>query len=220
MISNFFSDTLFEKKKFFFGKTVIAAMSKKDDSMVGVVVQICGLVNKIELNEKRGFVQKRVSCDPVKYSICIADKTMIIANQNLIKVYCLGIPKEYYSFVENNKMNVLLSVLDQIDSSKFYVFVKSQGQTTTVFIVNISFFEMAFNKMTTEPLLRIYAADTSQNTSNILFSQQCLYPCKNMQNAWFIDLSSDFLLTLVSRFQDELDNSTLRKMNLQDACIL
>ena len=196
-------------------------MTKKDDSMVGVVVQINGLVKRTELNERRGFIQKKVSSSPLKYSVAMDDKIITISNENLIKVYCLGIPKEYYKLVpEEDKVKAVISVLQQIDSSKFYVFVKKQEESTTIFLVNTIFFEMAVNKMQTEPLLRIYAANTSQNTSNILFSQQCIHPCKDMQNAWFVDLTSNFLLTLVSRFQEDLDKSTLRNMNIHDASTL
>jgi hypothetical protein len=113
-------------------------------------------------------------------------------------------------------MKVLLSALHQIDSSKFYVFVKNRNEITTTFLVNIRFFEMAINNMQTKPLLRIYAADTSHDTSSILFSQHCLHPCKNMDNSWFI-LTSDFLLTLASRFSEDLDKSILRNMNIHDA---
>ena len=117
-------------------------------------------------------------------------------------------------------MKVLISALQLVDSSKFYIFVKTQDESTTVFIVNTHFFEMAVEKIQTEPLLRIYAANTSQKSSNILFSQQCLYPCENMQKVWFIDITSDFLLTLVSRFRENLDKNTLRNMNVHDAMTL
>ena len=188
-------------------------------SMTGVVVEIFGLHNKTQYNNKRGIIQKKLCDTPLKYLISIDETSIEIDNQNLKKVFCLGIPNEYYYFISGvKKYEVLISVLNQIQSSKFYVFVKDNDNLVTAFVVNVHFFELALNKMQTEPLLRIYAADTSHNTSNILFSQHCLQPCKKMQQyPWYIDLTSDFLLTLISRFNDNrLDAQQLRNMNVHD----
>jgi hypothetical protein len=86
-------------------------------------------------------------------------------------------------------------------------------------LINTLFFEKMFEKITTEPLVRVYCSCHShKNTEvNILFDVCCFNPVKDMSAPWYVDLSSDKFLELMSRFQDqEFDPKQLKQLNLND----
>lgn len=191
-------------------------------SMKGVVFEVYGLTNKkyLHLNGRRGIIQNIKSKDPLKYVVTIDDDTtIVIKNENILKVYCLGIPKEYrLGDQETELFQFFLATLSQTKSVSFYVFVKKENDKKSVFLVNTKFFNMALEKMTTEPLLRIYSTSTSHTDDNaaIIFDQCCKNPSTDMSYPWFIDLSSTQLLQLISRFESIEDENELKKLNIHD----
>jgi len=187
--------------------------------MKGVVCEVAGLTRRKELNGKRGYIQKSVEKSPdLKYVVNIDDMDVIMSNKHMHKVYCLGLPCEYYKCEKNTDNKVMLhTVLSQVCSTEFYVFVRSNRDYTMALIVNIAFFEIALHKMTTEPLLRIYATSKSQNETKIIFDQVCVHPpCDHVSKPWYVDLSSNEFLDMLSRFQSCNDAKQLRALNLQD----
>ena len=190
--------------------------------MKGVVFEVCGLTNKmyLHLNGKRGFIQNVKSREPLKYVVNIdGDTTIVIKNENILKVYCLGIPKEYrLSDDKTDMFEFFLATISQTKSVSFYVFLKKDENKKSVFLVNTKFFNMALEKMTTEPLLRIYSTNKSHDDKNaaIIFDQCCKDPPTDMSYPWFIDLPSTQLLQLVSRFDSIQDENELKQLNIHD----
>lgn len=185
--------------------------------MQGCVVEAFDLRNATHLNGKRGIIQRLVNKEPLKYVVSFDDNSCIIKNENLLKVYCLGVPKEYRVCDSTTlPLDLLLATLSQTKSDSFYVFLRTWGTGSSVFIINSNFFEMAMDKMTTEPLLRIYSTCKSHNDSSVCFDQYCMHPPENMAYPWYFDLSSHQLLQLVSRYESEVDENEMKKMNIYD----
>ena len=109
--------------------------------------------------------------------------------------------------------------LHSIQSDKFYLLTRQDGGESVFFTINIRFFTIAFNKMSTEPLLRIYITNMSQNdpSSKIIFDQVCANVTDDMNSLWFVDLSSEQFMTLYARFENsDLSESQLKDLNKQD----
>lgn len=187
--------------------------------MKGVVVEIANLKNATHLNGQRGFITKVVSTTPLKYSICINDQLYKVKNEKTTKVYCLGIPKEYkISDDRSDPLQFFLGTLSQTKSKLFYAFPKVDGHKMSIVLINIKFFDMALQKMTTEPLLRVYITNKSHHEDDckIVFDQCCTNPPQDMSYPWFVDLSSSQFLELVSRFESVDDEKELKNLNLHD----
>lgn len=185
--------------------------------MKGTVVQLENLVSRPELNGRRGYIVK-----PIKGGRCmvnVGEDTLSIKTENLYKVHCLGVPREYRITHETETpKQVFLGVLSQTSSDKFYVAHAQDGQNRhAFFLINVKFFEMAIEKMTTEPLFRVYAMSRSQEGSKILFDQCCAHVPDDLSYPWFVDFTTNQFMELVSRFQSEAyDAKALKKMNLVD----
>ena len=192
--------------------------------MRGVVVEIQGLKNKTEWNGKRGYIQEIINDKPVKYKINVDNTELGVSNDYLHKVYCLGLPCEYWITRECDEQTLLVQMLNEVDSTKFYVFVESDSRFTTAFLFNVCFFEMALDKMGTEPLLRVYGMKKSQTETKIVFDQRCVNVIDDLSKPWFVDLTSQRFLELVSRFDtDDCGNfencenaHALRNQNFRD----
>jgi hypothetical protein len=184
--------------------------------MKGVVFEVNGLTRRTDLNGKRGFIESVYKQPQLKYKVNIDDQSLIIANMYLTKVFCLGLPVEYWKCEKTDMMTMLSSVLNQVSSLNFYVFVKCVKPYTLALIVNTKFFGIALEKMSTEPLLRLYATTKSQNDTKIIFNQSCIHVPQDLSRPWFVDLSSNEFLSKVSRFQACDDEKTLKALNLQD----
>lgn len=186
------------------------------NKMKGIVFEVAGLNRRADLNGKRGFIEAAREHASLKYIVNIDEQYLIIPIANLTKVYCLGLPVEYWKCEKTDKMTMLSSVLNQVSSLHFYVFVKHSQPYTLALIVNTKFFEMALEKMSTEPLLRIYCTTKSQTQTNIIFDQCCAHVPSDLLQPWFVDLSSNDFLCKVSRFQYCKDANTLKCLNLYD----
>ena len=188
----------------------------RKNNMKGVVFEVNGLTRRTDLNGKRGFIESVYEQAPLKYKVNIDDKSLILANRYLTKVYCIGLPVEYWKCEKTDMMTMLSSVLNQVSSSDFYVFVKHVEPHTLALIVNTKFLNIALAKMSTEPLLRIYGTTRSQNDTKIIFDQCCVHVPQDLSRPWFVDLSSNDFLSKVSRFQACDDAKTLKALNIQD----
>lgn len=189
--------------------------------MKGVVVEIHDLKNATHLNGKRGFICEMLQKNPLKFSVQLDDQLLKIKNEKLLKVHCLGIPREYKfsdDSDDNDEFKFLLATLSQTNSCKFYVLSKQCGNKTTVFLVNTKFFKMAFDKMQTEPLLRIYITNKSHNDPKckLMFEKACIDPIDDMSFPWYVDLNSSHLLELIARFDMITDETKLKNMNIHD----
>ena len=186
--------------------------------MKGVVVELIDLKQYAHLNHKRGFIVSVQSETPLKYEVNVENKTYCIKNENLKKVYCLGLPKEFR--VINNQMNVkelFLGTIAHIKSSSFYVIPQQIDAYTSIFIINNAFFEMAYEKMATEPLLRIYSTTKSaKDSTSIIFDQCCAHVPTDLSYPWFVDLDANQLMSLISRFESIKDENTLKQLNMND----
>tara|TARA_B100001741_G_scaffold210714_1_gene174347 strand:- start:9029 stop:9595 length:567 start_codon:yes stop_codon:yes gene_type:complete len=184
--------------------------------MKGVVFEVNGLSRRTDLNGKRGYVQRVYEENLSKYIVTIDEESLILAKKYMMKVYCLGLPVEYWKCEKVDKMTMLSGILNQVSSLDFYVFVEHVKPYTLALIVNIKFFELAFHKMSTEPLLRLYCTMKSQNETSIIFDRCCVHVPSDLSRPWFLDLSSNDFLSKVSRFDACNDVQILKKLNLQD----
>ena len=186
--------------------------------MKGVVVEITNLKSTKHLNGRRGFISKISQKNPLIFTVDIDDEQHEIENKNLLKVYCLGIPCEYKLSDDNDCFKFFLATLTLTNSSNFYVFAKHYGTKSSLFLVNIKFFDTVLQRMTTEPLLRIYGMKKSQNDKDckILFNQYCIDPPNDMSYPWYVDLTTSKFLELVARFENIKDEKQLKNMNIQD----
>tara|TARA_B110000008_G_C16797957_1_gene495433 strand:- start:146 stop:724 length:579 start_codon:yes stop_codon:yes gene_type:complete len=183
--------------------------------MKGVVVELNNLNSKKELNGKRGYIKTISATDAQKYYVNLDDVCVKIDNKFLNKVYCLGIPKEYWYSTTTTSEIWKQDVIYSVNSSVFYVFFSTIESKTTYFLVNYKVLMNAFEKITTEPLLRIYGMTTSQKDTNIVFDQCCIN--MDVSVPWFVDLSSNLFLELISRYESfGNDQEALRRMNIND----
>lgn len=182
--------------------------------MKGVVVQIVDFACRYDLQNKRGYIEELYTKSPLTYKVNIDQETLVIPNENLFKVYCLGIPMEYWKCEKCSKKEMIHAMLSQINSTVFYVFVKEEGKWSTAFLINAKWFDIACEKMSTEPLLRIYT--TTQSQSQGLLFDQCCAQVSDVSKPWFIDLHPNRLFELISRFQSVDDEKQLKVMNAHD----
>tara|TARA_B100000482_G_scaffold192300_1_gene179901 strand:+ start:2477 stop:3046 length:570 start_codon:yes stop_codon:yes gene_type:complete len=188
--------------------------------MKGVVVELYGLKNRSELNGQRGYINKVVSRDPLKYEVNVNEKQVKVCNNYLLKVYCLGFPCEYWTTERMNKNDMLMKYLNSVKNNVFYVFVESNDTHSTAFIVNYKILEMAMEKMTTEPLLRIYGMQKSQEEVKLVFDQCCANVPDDLSNPWFTDLSTSRLLNILSRYELCKDSINLKNLNFEDYAVV
>ena len=186
--------------------------------MKGVVIEVRGLKNAKHLNTKRGIIDTIISKDPLKFQINIDEMSYIIKNENVLKVYCLGIPREYRLIDTcQDGFKFFLAAISQVKSVSFYVLLKTHGFKTSVFIINSHFFSSVLDKASTEPLLRIYSRHKSQNESNIVFDQCCVDISEDMSYPWYFDMSSHELMQLIARFDmEDKEESVFKQMNIHD----
>jgi len=185
-------------------------------TMKGVVVELYGLRNRSELNGTRGFINKILSSNPLCYQVHVGEKKIKIDNTFLHKVYCLGFPCEYWKTEHMNKQDLLINCFQTFKTDVFYIFVESNETHSTAFIVNYKILETALEKMTTEPLLRIYGMKKSQKEVKLVFDQCCVHVPDDLSKPWFTDLSSSRLLNILSRFEYCKDAVQLKNMNYED----
>lgn len=190
----------------------------KKNEICGTVVELTNLERRTDWNGRRGIVVHVFSEKPrLKYIVLLEDTKIIVKPSNLKKVYCIGVPKEYWStsdILDHEK--VLLSTLSQVNSSHFYVFVKSNSKGSSVFLFNNKFFEMSFERMDTEPLLRIYGMEKSQQETNIVFGCSCVKDSSETVYPGYIDIGSEYLMNLMSRFSENTSQEELKKLNFAD----
>ena len=184
--------------------------------MKGVVVELYGLKNRTELNGRRGYINRVLSTDPLKYQVNVDEKQVKIDNHFVNKVYCLGFPQEYWKTKQMSKNDLLMHCLQSVNTDVFYIFVEQNGEYSTAFIVNYKILEMAMEKMTTEPLLRIYAMKKSQDEVKLVFDQCCANVPDDLSKPWFTDLSTSRFLTILSRYESCKDSTTLKNLNYED----
>ena len=187
---------------------------------IGHCVELVGLQSSFHHNNKRGLIFAK---DKDRWKVELTTGEIVMAKiKNLAKVYCLGIPNECRHSSEFLDPSLLRMVLQNIDSRKFYIFV--QKTTGVVFIqVNVQFFKMAVDKMTTtDHLLRIYTTSISQNDLNakIIFEERCIHVTEDLSKPWFVDLSHHKLHELIDRFNSEKDEKELKAMNIHDMLLL
>ena len=170
-----------------------------------------------DFNGKRGFIEKIVHKNPLKYLVHIDNGSKLkIDNTFLKKVYCLGFPCEYWMTEKSTTEDLLIKTLSSIKTDVFYVFAQSYELYTTVFIVNYKILEIACENMTTEPLLRIYGMKKKQEEVKLIFDQCCANLPDDLTKPWFTDLSSNFFLNIISRYQSCEDPLILRNSNFHD----
>jgi len=181
--------------------------------MKGTVVEIRNFDEVY--NTRRGYIANE--CDSSNLKVNIDNECVQIPKDNLYKVYCIGLPKEYIAFTTRKEYDLVLKdALQQIKSKFFYLLVMQNSLGTSIITINIKFFELMFNQMTTEPLVRVYCTSKSQSNTKIQFGQCCVHVPEDMTKPWFKDLSSEKFMNLLSRFQNIHNEECLKKLNLLD----
>jgi hypothetical protein len=133
------------------------------------------------------------------------------------KVYCLGVPREYRvsAHTSMSLQHFFMITLHTIDSSKFYVLPISENGRHAALLINVQFFQMIFDKITTEPLVRFYATCLSHGESNIIFDQKCVHIFET--SPWYYDMTQEHFSKLLSRFSDiDETNDAYKRANLTD----
>lgn len=141
------------------------------------------------LNGKRGIVvgtcanQDRINVRLIQKQTT-QHETVSVQKKNVCSVFCLGLPRECYMIVKEKNVNNIhqaySAALSSLDASKFYVAHAGFYEEGHCFLkIRLPFFTMVLDKIRKlgkEPLLRVYAANYSQDDADakILFQNEML----------------------------------------------